>query len=484
VNKLGNLLGRKPPTVGETSDTGAKPVARAEPAVVELDQELFFPIATQLGEDNEMVRNLLIDAEHKISELDAVKRAFTKLVDPVSRTLRAYEEAKSQKFTLETQLNTARAAFVKQRDELDGAQNRVVSLDADRTHLHDLLTSAQQRVALLEGANVEQTAELNARRIQVVDLQRIVQQLTTDVQRARDDGQHVSERITLAERRVVQLDAERSAAQQKLALAENEKAAVQKEIEKAQADASQFSRKATENNSALTLAQHRLAQIETSFGEVQAERVKLATALDETAEKLKSTTAAQNARCEALQARATTSETLLDEARKVLTARADENAALERRVAETMMARGAAEARHAEIERAVLVRDTATKALEQTRAELLVRNDALTGQLAAREIERNRAQDKLRTQIDMVRILEDQIQVAKHAHELRIEDLEARLQRERLERTMAEGALEAGRKDIARLLRELSAAHYRAPAAAANDATTAPAARKPAQSAA
>ena len=40
--------------------------------------------------------------------------------------------------------------------------------------------------------------------------------------------------------------------------------------------------------------------------------------------------------------------------------------------------------------------------------------------------------------------------------ELQIEDLKAQLQREQLDRTMAEGALEAGRKDIARLLRELS----------------------------
>jgi len=36
------------------------------------------------------------------------------------------------------------------------------------------------------------------------------------------------------------------------------------------------------------------------------------------------------------------------------------------------------------------------------------------------------------------------------------------LQREQLDRTMAEGALEAGRKDIARLLREISTIQYRA----------------------
>ena len=91
MTKLVNLLGRKPASAAEKPSGSPEP----EKSDIELDHELFFPLAAQLGQENETVRNLLIDAEHKISELDTIKRSIGKLVDPVSKTLRAFEEAKS-----------------------------------------------------------------------------------------------------------------------------------------------------------------------------------------------------------------------------------------------------------------------------------------------------------------------------------------------------------------------------------------------------
>ena len=68
-------------------------------------------------------------------------------------------------------------------------------------------------------------------------------------------------------------------------------------------------------------------------------------------------------------------------------------------------------------------------------------------------------------QSDLVELLEKQLQAARDANDMQIEQLSAQLQREQLERSMAEGALEAGRKDIARLLREIAALQYRPVAA-------------------
>jgi hypothetical protein len=44
---------------------------------------------------------------------------------------------------------------------------------------------------------------------------------------------------------------------------------------------------------------------------------------------------------------------------------------------------------------------------------------------------------------------------------MQLDQLNSQLQREQLERSMAEGALESGRKDIARLLREISSMQLR-----------------------
>jgi chromosome segregation ATPase len=211
-----------------------------------------------------------------------------------------------------------------------------------------------------------------------------------------------------------------------------------------------------------------------AFSEIQAERAKLSAALEQTTEKAHSDTLAQNARFEALQARATLAEQLLVETRHALVARADEVAAYDRRVAEATMARGAAEARLAEFERSVLDRDARIRELEDSRAALAGHGEALEKTLDARDLACKSLQHRLQTQDDLVKLLEHQLKSFRQASEVRIEELGAELQRERLERTMAEGALEAGRKDIARLLRELAAAQYRPPAVA-NDAVTQPA---------
>jgi len=98
--------------------------------------------------------------------------------------------------------------------------------------------------------------------------------------------------------------------------------------------------------------------------------------------------------------------------------------------------------------------------------------------VAARESAHYDAQQKIREQSDLVELLEKQLQASRDATEMQIEQL----QRERLERSMAEGALEAGRKDVARLLRELGAVQYR-PLPAATGAEAA-AGQRPLRSAA
>ena len=93
MTKLVTFLGRRTAPAVEKPAPAPQPLtatAAAEKSDIELDQDLFFPAATQLGHENETVRNLLIDAEHKIGELEIIKNSIGKLVDPVSKTLRAY----------------------------------------------------------------------------------------------------------------------------------------------------------------------------------------------------------------------------------------------------------------------------------------------------------------------------------------------------------------------------------------------------------
>ena len=131
---------------------------------------------------------------------------------------------------------------------------------------------------------------------------------------------------------------------------------------------------------------------------------------------------------------------------------------------------------------ALAEREAQVENLEAAHTALTDQNRMLEHAVAARESAHYDAQQKIREQSDLVELLEKQLQASRDATEMQIEQLNAQLQRERLERSMAEGALEAGRKDVARLLRELGAVQYR-PLPAATGAEAA-AVQRPLRSAA
>ena len=117
MSKFGGFFARK----AGLYDKPAEPTPSATPPTdnpLELDEELFTALGAQLGGENESLRNLLLDANAKISELDNIKSAVGRLVDPVSKALRAFEAEKSEKISLQTVLNNTRAAYGKLRNEV------------------------------------------------------------------------------------------------------------------------------------------------------------------------------------------------------------------------------------------------------------------------------------------------------------------------------------------------------------------------------
>ena len=117
MNKFGGFFARR----AGLYDKPADPTLNANTPTdnpLELDEELFTALGAQLGGENESLRNLLLDANAKIGELDGIKNAVGKLVDPVSKALRAFEAEKSEKLSLQTVLNSTRTAYGKLRNEV------------------------------------------------------------------------------------------------------------------------------------------------------------------------------------------------------------------------------------------------------------------------------------------------------------------------------------------------------------------------------
>lgn len=471
MTKLVSFLGRKPVPAPGKPAVMAQPVnAAPDKGDIELDQDLFFPAATQLGHENESVRNLLIDAEHKIGELERIKNSIGKLVDPVSKTLRDYEETKSEKLSLQNLLNTTRISHNKLRDDLATAEKKTRTLEAECTRLREVVTMAQQSVANLEKTKAEQTAELAARRAHIAELQRHVQQQGADLQQSREENRRNVERVTAADRRSVQLEGEAQAAQQKAMQSSQERIAVQAALDKAHADIAQNARRLTESDKMLGATQARLKSVEASLADAQAERARLSAALDEANHTHIDAMNTQHSRFEALQARSNLTESLLQEARQTLMARADEIRSFERRVIESATAHDNTNAKLAQVTQALAEREVQIRDLEQSHEAVYEHNQLLNHATAARDSAYGNAEQKIREQADLIQLLEQQMLAMRSANEMQLQQLQAQLQREQLERSMAEGALESGRKDIGRLLREIGAMQHRPNLAAADTA--------------
>lgn len=216
MGKLRNFFGSNKPVDPAVDDNNSD---------VELDSELFLTIARQLATENESIRVLLSDAEHKIEELNVIKHAIGEQVDPVSKTLRVLEDTKGR---------------------LGTAENRVATLESECAHLQETLTAARQKLTTVESTNAEQAKELSTCRAQITDLKGRVAQQTSEIKAARDENRGLTERGTLLDRQKAQTEKElESTAQklettrQKLAATETDRANVQKSLEKALAEGSQ-----------------------------------------------------------------------------------------------------------------------------------------------------------------------------------------------------------------------------------------------------
>ena len=459
MSKSGSFFGGK----SSAAAPGEQP-AEPKPSdknVIELDNELFLPVASQLGEENESVRNLLIDAEHKISELETIKRSINALVDPVSKTLRALEEAKAEKIGLQGALNNIRITSNKQRIELDTAERKVATLENECSRLREAVTVAQQKLSAGEATRTEQTTELAARRAQVADLQRRVQQQAADLQLSHDEQRRLGERMTQTDKRAVQLESECEALRQKFLVTDKERATLKDSLEKSYAELNNVSQRLLDTDKAHSSTQSRLQKAEQALAEAQAERHRLASELDDINQKHQNEISAHRTNYETLQARATLTEKLLDEARQSLLERAEEIRSFDRRLSDSNRTHAMVGEKLGLIEEALSERNAKIKELEQARAGLIEQNELLTKAVTTRENAYNRAQEHILSLEERIQLLEGEIKAGRQANDAEIEILNAKLQREQISRTMAEGAVEAGRKDIARLLQELSTLQYR-----------------------
>jgi crescentin len=457
MSKFGGFFSRKAGLYDKSTDIAAAASATSNDNPLELDEELFSALGAQLGSDNESLRNLLLDANSKIGELDTIKNAVGKLVDPVSKALRAFEAEKSEKISLQTVLNNTRTAYGKLRNEVAELEKKASFSEKECQALRQELTTTQHLLRTLEATKAEIAIDIATRRAQIVDLEARLAQETGEGKALREENRRLDERLSNADKRVVTLESELNGARQRLLMIEDEKRSQQISLDKISAETARVSRKLAETEASLTATHGRLRHVEGNFAELSTERARLANAIEEINERHDHELTTQRMRFDALQARAAASEKLLGEAREHLLARADEIRVYDRRAGELAQERDALQTRVSELETERIQRESEFTEVDQARATLMERSAALTRAFTAKDAALQRAEDTIAALNEQVAAIESARTAEKHATEQRIEELGASLRREQMQCSVVEGALETARKDFARLMREAMA---------------------------
>jgi crescentin len=158
----------------------------------------------------------------------------------------------------------------------------------------------------------------------------------------------------------------------------------------------------------------------------------------------------------AQRSRSDAAEKLLADVRQSLVVRTEEVRATEARLLEATVARGNAEKKVEHLSTVCDGWDQQAKKLEQTSADLSNRCKVLSETLAANESSLVHAREKIKSLTGHVEQLQLDAAASRAQAEEDIVQLNATIEHERCERTLAEGALEAARSDYARIQNQVA----------------------------
>ena len=434
-----------------TANGGANGEARKESLPA---SESWAEIGHRIGGDNEALRALMVDIGRRIEALDDLREKFGQIVDPIDHSLRSLEREKFDNIGLRNTLAEVRTGYDVLRNEFKELGKKLAASETEAERLRYELNQAQASVGTLETTRVELTNELEPARTKLAELE---QQLAREIAAARilkDHSDALAAHGAAGDKRVAELEGELGSVREQLVLRENENRSLQNSLDQIVGENSRMSRRLAESDAAADKARHQHEQLKTALAAAEAERAKLAAAIEEANEKRQTETNTLNTRLEATSSRALAAEKLLAEVRQSLLARTEENNAAERKMADATVARNATDKKLELLQSSHQVKERQIHELEQLRNKLVDRTNALMATVKARDTALLRAEERVVLLGERVAQLEAATEANMAKHHETVEDLNTQLQCERMERTVAEGALKKARSSYADLQRE------------------------------
>ena len=420
------------------------------------DNAAFADIGERIGEDNEALRNLLIDTSHQLGAVDDLKATFSKLVHPLNNLLNTLEHEKADMASSRGALTAIRSSHEALRAEHQTLEKKSSGLKGDNERLSRDLEATQQSARQLVDDKAKLSSEIAAERVAMTVLVKKLGEEANKVRVLTEEKNILAERADSSDKRISGLEAKVSHSRERVLLLENDKDGLQAALDKTLVESSRTSRHLAERDGALADARSRLKQTESGLGAAESERNKLAAALDEANERRQSDVYALGLKLDALQSRADATETLLADARQGLQARTEEVRIAETKLLSAVAVRSEAEKTAEHLSAASEGWEQKIEKLEQENAAFSERCKVLSETLAAKESSQVHVSEKIKALADQVEQLQAEAATNRAKFEEDVVQFNATIEHERAERALAEGSLETARSDYARIQRQMA----------------------------
>jgi chromosome segregation ATPase len=423
----------------------------------------------KIGEDNEALRNLLVDAGMKVRQFEEYKTFFSKLIEPATNALRTLEQEKTNNIDLRRKLEQTVARSNELRARTHGLETRHAILVGENEKLRQELDLSRLEARDAERSRAEFAGENLVKRSTIADLERQLSLETSRVNALSDENQRLRDETVAAEEKASRLSAEMSAARDKINFLEGEALSLQKSLDQVSEQATHAARRFADAETALTTAKTRLLQLDAANNQLLSERDKLRSALEANSTRHGSEQGRVEMQIDAVRSRAAAAEKLLTEARQLLAQRGEEIRVSDQRNAESTYAREKAEKKVAELEAALSELQAEVFEIRSGRDRLIDKSTVVVSALKLRETQLQRAEETAKNATDRAVMLEAELRESGEAFERRIEQLTAVLERERLDHQVTDGALDSARRERDQLQADILNLQMEANRRAVND---------------
>jgi chromosome segregation ATPase len=410
----------------------------------------FSDLGARIGEDNESLRNLLLDTEDQFGAIHELEDTFRKLVQPLHGVFTTLEKEKANNSSLNGSLATLRSSHEQLHRDFLELSKKSSELESANQDLTQKMETALQKARDTEADRSRVSHELASTR---ATLAATTKQLADQINKAdvfNQEKARLIQRADAADKTIVALEAEGVGAHGRIALLENDKSTLQAALDKTLGESSRISQQLAETESALAVARSNIQKLEGDVAAAEADRNKFSAECDEAKERRQSDIYALELKFDGLRSRAETAEKMLAGVREELAARTDEHRADEAKLFEASVAEGKAEKQIEHLSGLIADRDQQIAALEQEIVGWSEKYKTLSESVQTTEDSLALARRQTASLTEEV----DKLQGAAAMFRLKAEEdflqLSATVEHERSERAMAEAALERARRDYAK----------------------------------